>query len=134
MGLLLKGDGTKVKPATPLETILGSIVHDVVIANGASLSSAIYKPGQSMIAIQAPAAFDAGVLTFQGSIDGSTYVEIEDANGITLQATSLGASKGKSLGQFALDLAPWPYLKIRTGTVASPVVQSAARTLEVGTS
>lgn len=131
--LLVTGtDRDEVSVTNPLPTQLGCSVQTATIAAGASLSSAITKIGQALLAIQFPAALDGAVLTFQGSMDGTTYVEIKDASGTALSVTTVAASEGRSLGQLALDLAPWPYIKIRTGTSGSAQAQSAARTLQVG--
>ena len=124
--------GTPISGSNPLPTQLGSEVQSVVIASGASLSAAIPKIGKSMIAIQTPAALDAAVLTFQGSMDGTTYCEIIDYTGSAVSTASVAASQCMSLDQLALALAPYPYIKVRTGTAAVPQVQSAARTLLIG--
>lgn len=129
---IIDSDGVTVGRSNPLPTQLGSEVQSVVIASGASLSAAIQKIGKSLIAIQTPPALDAAVLTFQGSMDGTTYCEIVDYTGTAVSAASVAASQCMSLDQLALALAPYPYIKVRTGTASVPQVQSAARTLLVG--
>jgi hypothetical protein len=129
---LIDPDGKRIGEKNPLSTRLGSNPQSVTIANGESLSSVIDKRGKAIGGIQAPAALDAAALTFQGSMDNSTFVEIADQAGNALTtAGTLSASGGMSLDLLALALAPWPYIKIRTGTSGSPQAQSAARTLLV---
>lgn len=98
------------------------------IANGASLSGEIMIPdGIKHLAILMPAAWTAADLTFQASNEsGGTYNNVySDAEDeITVQAA---ASRAISIDLNSSALAPYQYLKIRSGTSAVAVNQGADR-------
>ncbi|MFA4971953.1 MAG: hypothetical protein WC683_05020 [bacterium] len=104
------------------------------IAQDASLSGAIAVMGRALKGMVTPAALEAGatVCTFQTSTDNSTFQELVDDAGnavsVTLPATytSINISFDTIFGK----LFGWPYVKVRFDTVASPKVQTAARTLK----
>lgn len=100
-------------------------VLTVTIANGQSLSSAAEIGIGTLVGIQLP-TFTSASLSFQGSADGVTYVEVVDASA---QAVAYGASTGAIYIKAPADLAGVPYLKVRSGTSGSPVAQGAARTI-----
>ncbi len=103
----------------------------VVIALGTSLSAYIDKRGYNKIAILMPSAWDAAGLSFAGcSTSGGTYVPIYAEDGIELTA-SASTDRIVTIGINESVLAPVPHLKIRSGTVGVPVVQTVARTLTV---
>lgn len=98
------------------------------IANGASLSSARDLQGRAVSAILMPATWDTAALTFQGSIDGVTYANIYDTDGVQLTV----AADASRMIQIAPGM--WMgvnYLKIRSGTSGAPVVQTGARSIVV---
>jgi hypothetical protein len=97
----------------------------VIIANGASLSAAAHIGAGTLIGIQLPTITSAA-LTFQGSHDGVTYVEVVDASAA---AVTYGASTGAVYIKAPADLAGVPYIKVRSGTSGAPVAQGAARTI-----
>lgn len=108
------------------------------IASGASLSGAINlhaikDAGSSMTgdgvhlcAIQMPAAWDTANLSFQASADGITYSELYDMYGAPYAVVS-AASRLIVLN--VQDFSGLKFLKIRSGTAASAVNQTADRTL-----
>ncbi len=100
------------------------IRHLFHIADTGSLSAAVLIGGDLPCQLQMPADWDAAVLTFQTSQDGATYQNAYDANGneVTVQAA---ASRNIQLNPS--DFAGVNYLKIRSGTGATPVAQSPAR-------
>jgi hypothetical protein len=103
-------------------------VQAATIANGASLSGAISLRGGRLSAIQMPAAWTAANLTFQTSFDGATFADAYDdvGNELTVSATISRVLQ--------LDPSKWvgvQYIKVRSGTSASPVAQGAARTLQL---
>jgi hypothetical protein len=103
----------------------------ISIALGASLSAYIDKRGYNKIAILMPSAWDAAGLSFAGcSTSGGTYVPIYAEDGIELTA-SASTDRIVTIGINESALAPIPYLKIRSGTVGVPVVQTVARSLIV---
>jgi len=103
-----------------------STVVQTIIASGTSLSPAVAVSNGRLIALQMPAAWTAAVLTFQGSMDGTTYTDLYDSLGSEISVT-VAAAHGIALDVTAF--AGWQWLKIRSGTGASAVNQGADRTL-----
>lgn len=102
-------------------------VKSATISSGQSLSSAIDIAGHEKVAIQMPSSWTTANLTFQGSYDGSTYANIYDAAGNEL---SVIASTDRCITDIP-ELGPFRYIKIRSGTTGTPVVQGSDRTLQV---
>lgn len=100
-------------------------VLTATIANGQSLSGAVHIGTGTLIGIQLP-VFTSAALSFQGSADGVTYVEVVDASA---NAVGYTASTGSIYIKAPADLVGVPYLKVRSGTSGSPVNQGAARTI-----
>jgi hypothetical protein len=100
-------------------------VLTVTIANGASLSDAAHIGAGTLIGIQLPTITSAA-LTFQGSADGTTFVEALDASSA---AVTVAASVGLRYIKAPADLVGVPYLKVRSGTSGAPVNQGADRTI-----
>ena len=103
------------------------IVVDATIAASGSLSGAVHLPnGHALVGILMPAAWDTAALTFQVSLDGTTFQNAYVAAGTEVSVTAAAATT------IALDPATWlhaRYLKVRSGTAASAVNQTAARTV-----
>ena len=102
-------------------------VVQVVIANGQSLSGAALIGAGTLVGIQLP-TFTSAALTFQGSFDGSTFVEVVDA---TNTAVTFTATTGSLYIKAPADLAGIPYLKVRSGTVGAAVNQGGARVISL---
>lgn len=102
--------------------------HEFTIAASTSLSAGVFVGGGRHMAIEMPSGWTAALITFQGSKDGVTWQNIYNDSGVEVSAT-VTAGTGCALDVAALSLAPWPWLKIRSGTSASAVNQEAARTL-----
>jgi hypothetical protein len=102
-------------------------VLTVTIANGQSLSDAAHIGAGTLVGIQLP-AFTSAKLTFQGSADGVTYVDVVDASAAEVE---YAASTGAIYIKAPADLVGVPYLKVRSGTSGSPVNQGAARTISL---
>jgi len=96
------------------------------IANGASLSNAVNLGTSDLISIIMPAAWTAAALTYQFSVDGTNFYDAYSGTA-ELTATSTGASRMISINAATYDAAR--YIKIRSGTSATPVNQAADRTL-----
>ena len=100
--------------------------HDVVIANGESLSTALDLDGGVLEGFIMPAAWTAATVSFEGSMDDTTYYECGDGTAeVSLVADTgwiiaipMGSING--LGR---------YVKVRSGTSVIPVNQAAARTI-----
>lgn len=103
----------------------------VTIANGASLSgAAVFVNGvTSLVGIVIPAAWTAAALTFQASADGTTYGDLYNTAGteVTIPSSAVAASRYIALDPS--DFAGIAYLKVRSGTSAAAVNQTADRTL-----
>lgn len=105
--------------------IAGASAVTVTIANGASLSDAAVIGAGTVVGIVLPTMTSAS-LSFQGSADNSTFVEVLDA---ASAAVAVGASTGARYIQAPADLHGVPYLKVRSGTSGAPTAQGAARTI-----
>lgn len=102
------------------------------IANGASLSGVLVVPDNiNHMAIHMPSAWTAADLTFQASdeVEGTFKNIYTDAGDeVTVQAA---ASRAISIDLNSSALAPYQYLKIRSGTSAAAVNQEADRSLVI---
>ena len=96
------------------------------IASSGSLSGAVDLDLNRMLAIQMPSAWTAADLTFQGSLDGSTFYDLYDENDaeVTVQAAA-----SRFIILEPARLLGIPHVKVRSGTAASPVAQGAERTI-----
>jgi hypothetical protein len=103
----------------------GYRVGTATIAAGGVLSGEVDTTGRSLAAILMPAAWTAAELTFQvASASGGTYKDVYDDQGneVVVQAA---ASRAIGLDVVAYALAPYRFLKIRSGRTASTVAQVA---------
>jgi len=97
----------------------------VTIANGANLSSAVDLTGLWLLAIQVPAAWTTAAITLQASAGGIVYANVYDES-IEL---SLPAAASRYLIVPPYLSHCFRHLKIRSGTVGTPVNQDAERIL-----
>tara|TARA_X000001382_G_scaffold97453_1_gene71815 strand:- start:99 stop:452 length:354 start_codon:yes stop_codon:yes gene_type:complete len=97
----------------------------VTIANGASLSGSVDLGGRKLCAIIMPAAWTSAAITFQASMDGSTFYDVYDA--AVERNVSVGASYYSALA--IADYIGIRHLKLRSGTSGSAVNQSADRVI-----
>lgn len=99
--------------------------YTVTIASSGSLSDAAYIGAETVVAILMPAAWTAAALSFEVSQDGSTYYDLQyEGSEVTFAA---GVDEA-----VVLDPAktyPFSYIKVRSGTEATPVNQAADRDL-----
>ncbi len=102
-------------------------ILEVTIPSGDAVSDAIHVANSTPKAFHLP-TIDNSKLTFLGSADGSTFYNVYDS-------TNSEVEEPATTGQLYLDapdaLRGVNYVKIRTGTSASPVSQSAERTITV---
>jgi hypothetical protein len=96
------------------------------IANGASLSAAVFLGAGAPLAVQMPAAFTGTQLTFQTSHDGVVYQNMYDDAGSEVIVT---VAAGTNCALPASIMTAWRYVRVRSGTAASPTVEGGARTL-----
>lgn len=98
----------------------------VTINNGTSLSSSIDLGESSVVGIQMPAAWTAADLSFQGSMDDSSFGNLMEKPGTEYQV-SAAANQLIPLSSSLFNALR--FLKIRSGTSSVPVNQAAARIL-----
>lgn len=101
------------------------------IANNGSLSGAVDTGNARLIAIVMPEAWTTAVLTFAAAATlAGTYYPVYDDAGVevTVQAA---ASRAIGVDLVAGALAPFRFIKIRSGTVGSAVNQGAERVITV---
>lgn len=100
------------------------------IAEGESLSSAVIAKADRPKGILVPANWTEANITFQVSLDnGSTYHDFYDGKGL-----EYGIVSGAGGAYFLLDPSSFfgvTNFKIRSGTAATPVVQTAAVELTI---
>lgn len=103
----------------------------VTILSGASLSDAIYLGNRHLSGIIMPAAWTSAALTFQFSLDGTNYYNAFSLTAeLTANTTAAAANQSINIATSATFHGA-RYLKIRSGTAATPVVQGADRVLTV---
>jgi hypothetical protein len=99
-------------------------VTPVTIANAQALSSIIVCKGLKLAGILMPAAWDAAAITLQASMDGSTFLDVNDKAGAEVSITT---AAGKCITLDPAPLQAFCFLRIRSGTGATPVNQTAQR-------
>lgn len=101
-----------------------NVIIEATIANGGSLSPAVDMGGMALVGIQMPAAWTAATITLQTSDDNSTFRNVHNTAGevdLTVSASiqlMLAGLEGLSR-----------YIKVRSGTTATPVNQGAERVI-----
>lgn len=100
------------------------------IAAAASLSDAVDLDNNTAHALVIGSAWVAAAITFQVSLDGTTYHDLYDGSGeVTVASASVGANRA-----IALDpntFLGFRYLKVRSGSAATPVAQTGGATVTV---
>lgn len=123
-------DGPTASDEAPLPIKTGASQNfQVQIANGQSLSAVLDLGNYRLGRIGLPASFEGTKLSFQTSHDGVTFRDLYDAFGEYTTVAGASRSVVPDLTMFASAR----YLKIRSGTSASPSVVGAARTLDITT-
>jgi len=99
------------------------------IAETESLSSVVALDNLVMVAIQMPDEWDAATLTFQASTDEQgPFTDMVNASGAAMEAQ---AAASQWVAFLPTDFCSVRYLKIRSGTAAAAIAQSANRVLRV---
>jgi hypothetical protein len=103
------------------------------IANGKSLSKAVRIPaGMRGIGLLTPASWTNCTLSMQISFDNSTFYEMCDSTGGTAQLAAITDVVGGISFYFSVwNMFRAPYLKVRSGTLASPTTQEGDRVLNL---
>lgn len=98
--------------ALPVQAVL--VTAAASIANGQTVSAAIPTKGLTLVGVQLPAAFTGVAMTFQGSVDGTTYQPVYS----TISGTALSYTVAQ--GHYvAVDPVPFyglAYIKLVSGT------------------
>jgi len=100
----------------------------VTIANGAAVSGVCAlgsRPDLWPVGMVADAAWDTNAVSFQGSFDGANYFDVLDVDS-GLEYSIAGVVKEKLLPLKFQNFLCCEYIKVRSGTSASPVNQSGA--------
>ncbi len=109
----------------------GPEIIEAVIDAGGTISSVIDTERVTVMGIIVPLGWTAANLTFQASntpdIPGEWF-NVYDDTGVEVTVIA-AANRAIAIDFAALKLAPWRYLRVRSGTSATPVAQAAARTL-----
>lgn len=106
-------------------------VRSATIASGGSLSTPLELEGAAIFGLIMPAEWTAANLTFQAcDTFGGTYQNLYDDSGTEVTVTA-AAARCIAIDLAALKLAGFNYIKIRSGTSATPVNQAAARTIKL---
>lgn len=103
-------------------------VLKAVIASGVALSGELDLNGFRHISIQMPSAWTTANLTFQvAEKKGGIYQDVYDSSGNEFVVT---AAVSRAISDIT-ELAPFRFIKIRSGTTGTPVNQAAKRTLQL---
>lgn len=118
-------------PATGQQQVIRTLYSETAtIAINQSLSAAIDLKGRPLVGILMPASWTTARLSFQVSLDGSTYVDLYNTQGDEFISE---ASTSRFIAMTQFEFLPVRYVKIRSGTSAVPVNQAAARSLVLAT-
>jgi len=101
----------------------------VTINSGSSLTDMINLAGLRLFAIVLPSDWTPANLTFQMSPDaGTTWANLNDSNGTEIVAV---AETSCCILMDPAPLSSLQYLRVRSGSSAEPIAQSAARQLKL---
>jgi hypothetical protein len=98
------------------------------IATGGSVSAAVDLMGGRLVGLQiGGTAWNTASITFQASVDGTTYNDLYDDSGNEVTVTA-AASRFITFDS-SENFRTVRYVKVRSGTTGTPVNQTAARTI-----
>ena len=107
------------------------IYQNATFANGASVSDWLQSTNRSFMGFTIPTGFVGSVLTVQVSYDnGTTAIDLYDSFGSEVQY-AVAAGREVRVGSVEVPFKA-PLYRLRSGTAASPSVQSAQRVVGVG--
>lgn len=102
------------------------------IANGESLSGSVSMgQARTLVAVQTPATWTAAAISFDVSMDDSTFVALYDDQGTEVTIPSASIATGAARG-FSLDprnFVGWKYVKVRSGLNGAAMNQAGARSV-----
>ena len=110
------------------------VSKSVVISAGESISTALRKAHHSYLSIYLPANWTTAAITFLGceTLDG-TYKQVVSATDVSeVNIPAVAASKVVVLDtEFLEALIAIPFLKLRSGTLSTPVNQVARVVIKI---
>ena len=116
---------TNLKPANAPR-----VAQTVTILSAASVSDAIDLADASLLGFIMPAEWTTAALNLEVSTDGTAWGSAYDAYGSLVGSVATPVVSGN----YAVDMSallPWRFVRFRSGTAASPVVQGADRSFKV---
>jgi hypothetical protein len=110
--------------------VAGTGISKTLIASGAALSAAVDVSEFMVVGIYVPAWTSASITFAACDTATGTFVPCYDASGteLTITVTTL---TGQYVGIAATALMGVKFLKVRSGTVGTPVNQGADRTIDL---
>jgi hypothetical protein len=106
-------------------------VITATIAINASMSNAIAVGNKQLFGLLMPLEWTAADISFlvSNELEGTYYsLYGDDGKEVVVKAT---ADKAIGIDSASLKLAPWPFIKIRSGVEATPVTQTAERQIKL---
>jgi hypothetical protein len=97
------------------------------IANGASVSGAIDLLNTALVGFIAPAAWTAAAMQIEVSPDNSAWATVVNDQYGSATGTYSAITAGAAYAVDAVGLLPYRYVRLRSGSAASPVNQGADR-------
>jgi hypothetical protein len=126
--MLADDTGTQIAKGNALPVGGGYPVSSTIqITSGTSITASVDLDRTVLAGIILPATWDTAALTFQASVDGTTFFDLYD--GTTERSLTTAGVLGKAISLDSAAWLPWRYIKLRSGTAATPVNQTATRTL-----
>lgn len=100
----------------------------VTIANAASLSNSADISQAINATLIVPSTWTTQPITFQGSQDNTTFVDVFDKDGVEVSIPSAVASRGYEIHQAVMN---FRFMKVRSGTAAAPANQAGGDVLSI---
>lgn len=107
------------------------MILETTIASGASESDTVDLESMLLVGLVMPAAWTAADITFLTAMHnyGPYYPVYDDeGNEVTIL---VDAGRAVGIDKAAVKLAAFRYIKLRSGTVGTPVAQGAARVIGI---
>jgi hypothetical protein len=101
-----------------------TVLNGPIIQAGQSLSEGVDCSGGDAVRITMPAGWSGGRLTFQISTDGNGYNDLYDRDG---NEVSMAVTTGAAVRVDHEWAKFWNFVKFRSGTRKTPVVQPTQR-------
>ncbi len=106
------------------------ILLNFIIPSGLSLSGNVNVSGLHLLEIRFPDAWDAANITFSGSLDDVNFSPFSDFSGAEVVVVGSAFSL-RRLNPVIFQPTGLRFLRVRSGTAAAPVTQTAQRTVVV---